>query len=182
MKKRWLVAVALLIIVFALSACRKDQAPELTEEEAAQLVQEATEQIDSELEAVLQEEDSIEQDSDILQDFTGEMELAGNWQDEISQRASMVIAENDDGSYDIKVTWGSSAFETSTWEIHGAYDTVSGMLSYDDGVYTVHTFDEQGSETVSEEVTTAGAFLKEGDKLRWNDSKAVSEGLFVRVD
>ena len=179
MKNSWLFVVALLIAVFALSACGKEQEPELTEEEAAQLVQDTVDQIDSEVEAILQEQENVD---NVMQDFSGEMELAGNWQDEISQRASMVIAENGDGSCDIKVTWGSSAFETSIWQIHGAYDTVSGMLSYEDGVYTVHTFDEQGNETVSDEETTEGAFLKEGDKLRWNDSKAVSDCLFVRVD
>ena len=109
------------------------------------------------------------------------MDLAGSWEDEISMRAGMDCVRNDDGSYDIVVHWGGSAWETAIWEIHGTYDEASGMLFYKDGKYSIHTFDDKNQETISGEKTTSGAFLKEGDKLRWQDSENSGEGLFVKV-
>ena len=93
----------------------------------------------------------------------------------------MDIVRNDDGSYDIRVHWGGSATETAIWEIHGTYDEKSGMLSYDDGEYSIHTWDENDNETISDEEKTSGSFMKEGDKLRWKDSKNTDDGLFVKV-
>ena len=117
---------------------------------------------------------------EFLNEISGEMDLEGAWEDEVSQRAHMNVTKNEDGSYNIVVRWGSSAFETSVWEIHGTYDEVSGMLSYQDGAYSIHTADEKGNETISGEETTNGAFMKEGEKLRWSDSKAPDDGLFVK--
>ena len=110
------------------------------------------------------------------------MDLTGSWEDEISMRAGMDVVKNEDGSYDIHVHWGGSATETAIWEIHGTYDETSGMLSYEDGAYSIHTWDENNNETVHDEETTKGAFMKEGDKLRWQDSKNTEDGLFVKVD
>ena len=101
---------------------------------------------------------------------------------EVSQRASMYAVKNEDGSYDIFVHWGGGAKETAIWEIHGTYDETSGMLSYEDGAYSIHTWDEDNTETVHDEETTKGAFMKEGDKLRWQDSKNSEDGLFVKVE
>ena len=109
------------------------------------------------------------------------MDLSGSWDDEVSKRASMDVTKNEDGSYDIMVHWGGSATETAIWEIHGEYDPVSGMLSYDDGNYSIHTFDDKGNETISGEEKTSGAFMKEGDKLRWQDSKNADAGLFSKT-
>ena len=67
------------------------------------------------------------------------------------------------------------------WQIHGTYDEVSGMLSYEDGRYSIHTWDENDNETVSDEEVTKGAFMKEGEKLRWQDSKNDGDGVFVRL-
>jgi len=55
------------------------------------------------------------------------------------------------------------------------------MLSYDNGAYSIHTWDDNEEETVSGEETTKGAFMKEGDKLRWQDSKNMDDGVFVKV-
>ena len=108
-------------------------------------------------------------------------DYSGAWQDEISQRASMDVTRSDDGGYTLLVHWGSGASEASVWEIAGSFDE-SGTLTYEDGKYTVHTFDENGGETVSEEETTRGSFTQEDGKLRWQDSKNDGEGLFVKID
>ena len=148
----------------------EQEAQALTEE-----AQESVEQAESEVQAV---EDSIQ--NEILSDFTGKMDLAGSWQDEVSKRATMDVTANEDGSYDIVINWGGSATEKAVWQIHGTYDEVSGMLSYEDGRYSIHTWDENDNETVSDEEVTKGAFMKEGEKLRWQDSKNSEDGLFVK--
>lgn len=142
----------------------------LTEE-----AQETVEQAESEVQAV---EDSIQ--NEVLSDFTGKMDLAGSWQDEISKRATMDVTANEDGSYDIVINWAGSATEKAVWQIHGTYDEVSGMLSYEDGQYSIHTWDENNNETVSEEAVTKGVLMKEGEKLRWQDSKNSEDGVFVK--
>ena len=116
----------------------------------------------------------------MLAEFTGEMDLSGSWNDEVSKRATMDVTANDDGSYDIVINWAGSATEKAVWQIHGTYDPASGMLSYEDGAYSVHTWDAGNNETVSDEEVTQGALMKEGDKLRWSDSKNSEDGLFVK--
>ena len=150
---------------------QEDQAQALAEE-----AQETVEQAESEVQAV---EDSIQ--NEVLADFTGKMDLAGSWQDEVSKRATMDVTANEDGSYDIVINWAGSATEKAVWQIHGTYDEVSGMLSYEDGKYTVHTWDEKNNETVSGEEITKGVLMKEGEKLRWQDSKNSEDGVFVKM-
>lgn len=155
MKKTVALLIAILMSASVLTACGKSQDVKANEE--------GQQEIGTQL----------EENEDIS--------LAGSWQDEVSQRASMDVKKNEDGSYDILVSWGSSASETSTWEIHGTYDAQSGTLTYDNGKYSVHTWDEKDNETISGEETTKGSFSNEGDKLRWKDSKNSADGLFVKV-
>ena len=148
------------------------------EQEAQALTEEAQEtvtQAESEVQGVEQKTDEL------LADFTGKMDLTGSWNDEVSKRATMDVTANEDGSYDIVINWGGSATEKAVWQIHGTYDEVSGMLSYEDGRYSIHTWDENDNETVSDEEVTKGAFMKEGEKLRWQDSKNSEDGVFVKM-
>ena len=147
----------------------ENESQALTEE-----AQGAMEQAESEVEAAEQKKEEV------LADFTGEMDLAGSWNDEVSKRATMDVTANEDGSYDIVINWAGSATEKAVWQIHGTYDEVSGMLSYEDGQYSIHTWDENDNETVSDEAVTKGAFMKEGEKLRWQDSKNSEDGVFVK--
>ena len=159
-RKLAVMTCAAVLAAFALTACGSKKTEELTPEE----VVEQAESADS---AIIAEAEKIE--TEALQDF-------------VSQRASMYAVKNEDGSYDIFVHWGGGAKETAIWEIHGTYDETSGMLSYEDGAYSIHTWDEDNTETVHDEETTKGAFMKEGDKLRWQDSKNSEDGLFVKVE
>ena len=131
-------------------------------------------------EATAEAEDTTEDESAAVDDFTGDFDLEGSWIDEVSKRATMDVIKNSDGSYDILVSWGGGVNESAKWQIHGQYDEKSGMLSYTDGKYAIHTFDDDGKETLSDETTTEGAFLLEDGKLRWQDSKNSEDGLFVR--
>ena len=173
-KTALLMSVTVLTL-FLMTACgnRQETGSGNTKPEAAENVTQA--EGDPQDPAVTDESETI------LQDYVGEMDLAGSWDDEVSQRASMDVTRNDDGSYDILVHWGSGATETSFWQIHGTYDETSGMLSYEDGAYSVHIWDENDNETVTDEKTTKGAFMKEGEKLRWSDSLNSDDGLFVKV-
>ena len=127
----------------------------------------------------------------LLHNFTGEMELEAAVVEALKEGDTLTVGQYsepiekieklEDGSYHILISWGGGAFETAIWEIYGSYDPVSGMLSYEDGAFSVHTWDENGNETVSEEEKTAGALLREGDKLRWQDSRNEETGLFARI-
>ncbi len=178
MKKTLMIILALVLSVSMLAACTVDQ-EEPTQEEAQQAAQAAVQEADEAGEAAVEDADAIK--DEIINEVSGAMDLSGSWEDEISQRAHMDVTKNADGSYNIVVSWGSGASETSIWQIHGTYDEASGMLSYSNGAYSIHTWDEDGVETVSGEETTKGAFMKEGDKLRWQDSKNSDTGLFSKV-
>ncbi len=192
-----LVAASMMMSMAFVTACG---AEEMTAEEASQAVSEIKEDLDDAKEDISEAKEEVAESMDqaveeiseavenadaakdeIIENISGDMDLAGSWQDEISKRACMDVTKNSDGSYDIQVSWGGSAFETAIWKIHGNYDSASGMLSYEDGSYAMHTFDEDGNETLSDETTTKGSFMKEGDKLRWQDSKNDGDGVFVRL-
>lgn len=201
MSRHYITKIAVLasiavMMVFSVTGCgKKSDQTQSAKETAAQAVEEAKEaagQAEKEAEeAAKQAEEAATQaeeqvhtaeitTQEVLADFTGEMDLSGSWNDEVSQRATMDITANDDGSYEIVVNWAGSASEKAVWMIHGTYDPVSGMLSYEDGAYSIHTWDDKDNETVSGEESTKGAFLKEGEKLRWQDSKNSEDGLFVK--
>lgn len=95
----------------------------------------------------------------------------GNWHEEIAGRGSMEISPSGDGKYLIDVTWGSSAFESAHWNFTALYDSSTGDLSYDDGTYQVITFDEDGTDSVTEEKSVHGTLhLTDEGKIEWTDS------------
>ena len=171
MKNKWLVLGALVLSVMAFSACGKKKEENFEEVDPQAVVDEAQKEV----------EEADAKKDEFLEDFTGEMDLTGSWQDEVSQRATMDVEKAETGTYHILIHWASGAKEASTWEISGTYDETSGMLSYEDGSYTVHTWDENDKETVSEGEVTKGSLMKEGDKLRWSDSKNEDDCIFVKV-
>lgn len=171
MKSKWLVLAVLILSMLTFTACGKKKEESFEEVDPEAVVEEAQKEV---------EETDAKKD-EFLADFTGEMDLTGSWQDEVSQRATMDVEKSETGTYHILIHWASGAKEASTWEISGTYDETSGMLSYENGNYTVHTWDENDNETISDEEVTKGTLMKEGDKLRWSDSKNEEDGLFVKV-
>ena len=171
MKSKWLVLAVLILSMLTFTACGKKKEESFEEVDPEADVEEAQKEV---------EETDAKKD-EFLADFTGEMDLTGSWQDEVSQRATMDVEKSETGTYHILIHWASGAKEASTWEISGTYDETSGMLSYENGNYTVHTWDENDNETISDEEVTKGTLMKEGDKLRWSDSKNEEDGLFVKV-
>lgn len=171
MKSKWLVLAVLILSMLTFTACGKKKEESFEEVDREAVVEEAQKEV----------EEADAKKDEFLADFTGEMDLTGSWQDEVSQRATMDVEKAETGTYHILIHWASGAKEASTWEISGTYDETSGMLSYENGNYTVHTWDENDNETISEEEVTKGTLMKEGDKLRWSDSKNEEDGLFVKV-
>ena len=171
MKNKWLVLAVLILSMLTFTACGKKKEESFEEVDPEAVVEEAQKEV----------EEADAKKDEFLADFTGEMDLAGSWQDEVSQRATMDVEKAETGTYHILIHWASGAKEASTWEISGTYDETSGMLSYENGNYTVHTWDENDKETISDEEVTKGTLMKEGDKLRWSDSKNEEDGLFVKV-
>ena len=143
MKKELFILATLIISICALTACGKSK------EEAPVSPQEAVEEVEAAQEAA---EETVKEASDAakpenaLEDFTGDMDLSGSWDDEVSQRASMDVVKNEYGSYNINVHWGGRATETAIWTIHGESDPTSAMLSSDEGKHSNHTFEGQGHE------------------------------------
>ena len=171
MKSKWLVLAVLILSMLTFTACGKKKEESFEEVDPEAVVEEAQKEV----------EEADAKKDEFLADFTGEMDLTGSWQDEVSQRATMDVEKAETGTYHILIHWASGAKEASTWEISGTYDETSGMLSYENGNYTVHTWDENDKETISDEEVTKGTLMKEGDKLRWSDSKNEEDGLFVKV-
>ena len=171
MKSKWLVLAVLILSMLTFTACGKKKEESFEEVDPEAVVEEAQKEV----------EEADAKKDEFLADFTGEMDLTGSWQDEVSQRATMDVEKSETGTYHILIHWASGAKEASTWEISGTYDETSGMLSYENGNYTVHTWDENDKETISDEEVTKGTLMKEGDKLRWSDSKNEEDGLFVKV-
>ena len=171
MKSKWLVLAVLILSMLTFTACGKKKEESFEEVDPEAVVEEAQKEV----------EEADAKKDEFLADFTGEMDLTGSWQDEVSQRATMDVEKAETGTYHILIHWASGAKEASTWEISGTYDETSGMLSYENGNYTAHTWDENDKETISDEEVTKGTLMKEGDKLRWSDSKNEEDGLFVKV-
>ena len=96
----------------------------------------------------------------------------GAW---VSDRASLTIESLDDVIY-CTVEWGSSAFELTRWEYDGClYDEISGGLTtFETGVKTNLTFDDNGEIVSSEEEYTDGAasfIINDEGNLVWTDFK-----------
>lgn len=203
MKKMKLVGIILGAVILAGCGASKEPAQEtaesLTQEQQDSIAADLESQMDAMLESatagagvelpeiaidgdmtdptegMAEELDSM-QDA-MLSDFVGDIDLVGSWKDLIGERACMEVTENEDGSYAITIKWSNSADETAVWEISGTWDSEMGGMIYDDGTYYVV---KNGNEK-SEEETTDGAFMKEGDVVRWADSKIEKDAIFEKM-
>lgn len=71
----------------------------------------------------------------------------GRWEDTVSQRAWMRIDQNWDGSYDVRVFWGSGVYEESEWTMTAVFDPTVDSLAYFDGCNYDITYDDNGHIT-----------------------------------
>ena len=94
-------------------------------------------------------------------------DLAGQYYDTVSQRATMTAEADGANGVKLTVDWSSSASELTEWTMTARlYE--DGLLSYNDCAVSNITTAEDGTETV-DIVSTDGAgwFTFDGDKLCW---------------
>lgn len=99
------------------------------------------------------------------------MNFIGNYQHD---RCSILIeADGKDGAK-AHVHWGSSASESTEWEMSGAFDTNTLTFTYDNGVKKDVVYKGDGaieSETVDYENSTGTMVFKDDGTLIWTDDK-----------
>lgn len=103
------------------------------------------------------------------------MNFIGCYQDEVSQRAMMLLeAENDSGAV-IEINWADSAFEGYTWRMHGScvQEGDRWLILYRDAELLLHTVGEQDDVSYATQYTDGeGAFLiQEDGSILWKDLK-----------
>ncbi len=101
--------------------------------------------------------------------------FVGNW---VCGRALLEIAPDGEDSYKCFIRWGSSAFETSTWE-YDCYCDGDKLVSFETGVRYDLTFAGDGSIAERKRVFDDGAAafeMLENGKVVWTDYKAYPDG------
>lgn len=94
-------------------------------------------------------------------------ELAGQYYDAYSQRATMSVEADGANGVKLLVSWSSSASETTEWTMT-ARITEDGLLTYKDCVCSNIVTAEDGTQTVAIVSTDGeGWFTFDGDKLCW---------------
>ena len=109
------------------------------------------------------------------------MNFIGNY---ACDRANIMIGATDENNgVNATVTWGSSAWENSTWTMTGTFDAETLQFEYHDCVRTDYVYDDNGEVKSQEEVFTGGhGFMTftEGDPitLTWQeDQEHVADGM-----
>ncbi|MBR4291059.1 MAG: hypothetical protein IKT52_10560 [Oscillospiraceae bacterium] len=109
----------------------------------------------------------------------------GDWGDEVSQRASMSVAFEDD-IFVFVITWANSASTTAEWILYGEYDYESGYVNYSDGIYTMWEMEDEYSDPVENVQYTDGygRFRIEDGYMYWDDFRnhAGATCQFVKID
>lgn len=94
--------------------------------------------------------------------------FVGDW---MCERATIYIDE-DDNVYNVRVTWGASAFEEVIWAYTCTLDSATGALN-GVGKKSTETYSDNGDLISSEIEYTDGSatFTIDGDALLWADAK-----------
>lgn len=107
--------------------------------------------------------------------------LSGDYQDEVSMRATMTLTPLEGDTYQIGINWPSSASEGAAWEATGEFD--GEKIFYNDGISYVYLYDEDGNMTKSDEEEGLAGTLAVGDdgKIEWFGSTEEETALFVKI-
>lgn len=97
----------------------------------------------------------------------------GSWYDIVSQRCGMTIDAASDNKYNVKVMWGSSAYETTEWIMTAEFNRSDGTLRYTDGKKQTVSYDTEDSDPVYDVIHTGSAgFLRyQNGRIYWSDEK-----------
>ena len=107
---------------------------------------------------VVEEAETVpEETSEVTEAVNECIDLAGEYQDEVSQRASAtVIANTESQSVNITVMWSGSATEAAMWTMNATKE--GNKLVYSDCVYSELIYsDETDEEGTGDETTGGGA-------------------------
>ena len=127
--------------------------------------------------------------------FTGE-EFAGEWQDEVSQRAVLHIASSlemnemdvsEPGVYSVAVHWGGSYNSAVQWRMTAVAGAQDEILYYENGSKVEITFPEDDNAPAQETViwdNSSGYFMFRDGYLTWYDEKEpqAADCRFVKVE
>jgi len=113
-------------------------------------------------------------------------DMAGVWAEKIAGRGNIEIRKGaDEGSYEVLITWGSSAEETYVWTMTARAEG-SNLLRYEDARHSILHFHEDGtdSEEPVYENGTGSFSLNSAYELMWQDDveDAGLDTVFVRAD
>lgn len=119
----------------------------------------------------------------ITQAGVSNADFEGDWSDSYSQRAHMRIEKSDNG-YKIKVSWASSAFENTTWDMEAQLSANGKELSYSNCVKKVRTYTSESeySDKVQYNNGSGTLYIRDG-KLYWNDKaeNAGKDAIFTKI-
>ena len=176
MKKIVLVSLAVLIVlsmIGVLWACRLNvnigPGQDTEKEEQQEEQEEQKDPVEEIMDAVVPPED---------------FELAGEYQDETSQRAVMTITPDGEDHYQVEFSWGDSATKTTVWSFEGDFDRAGGILSDKNGIKSVLTVsEEEGMEEKVVYESGRGALMYFNEGLHWQDDKedAGKDCVFVKT-
>ena len=122
-------------------------------------------------EQVTVEEDAAEPEdtSEVAATVDEIVNLAGEYQDEVSQRATAtVIADTESQSLGINIMWSSSAWETTMWTMNATKE--GDKLVYNDCTRTELVFSDENADPEETVVYTdkSGSFeISDDGKLLW---------------
>ncbi len=104
-------------------------------------------------------------------------EFAGKWTETVAKRGRIEVSNNDDGTFDVVVSWPNGAAEKIFWRMT-AKPAEPDLFVYDDCVCTVRKYSPDGSYTEETRYENgSGAFHLQGEKrLTWaNDMEDVAK-------
>lgn len=108
-------------------------------------------------------------------------DLSGDYQDEVSQRCTLVLTSIGENEYQIGINWPISAWEGASWEATGTFD--GEKIFYNDGISYTYLSDDDGNITKdNEEEGLAGTLIVGDDgKIEWAGSTKDEKGMFVKI-
>ncbi len=103
----------------------------------------------------------------------------GRWAEEIAGRCVINFSYNGEGSVKADITWSSSAWERSRWQMT-ADVYKNDIMIYKDGHSWVETYNSNNSMTVTGDTTGGtGSFYMEDGKLHWVNDQTKEEVVLV---
>ena len=161
MKKKFLTMLITGMVIVVLSACGTKKQDADSNIRISESVQESNAASDEKSTESFSEEVSL--------DVTPE-EYVGVWAEEIAGRGVITITQSENGTYDINISWGNSAFEVSEWNMAAKYE--NGIITYTGCTKTDKTYQDENKFTEETVYTDgSGTFWLEDGMLIWEDDK-----------